>query len=211
MLVPMIRPLKSCCVLLMLLVPVACRKEPPAAQPALSEPGLADEASVNFDIAALPPAHGERLWIATYSAQGRTAKFRIELDPPGPADSTSAPGFQFKFGKGAFKAEPGSDASTFLNDLAKVLAAKKFPAKVKRADSLKFTYAILGESESASSSGGFSEKPPGNWTAMKIFFPTGDEDAEVFLNFNANAGKAQFSQKGPDFGDTVLAKLATVL
>jgi hypothetical protein len=139
------------------------------------------------------------------------AKFKIELDFPGPTDSKSAPGFNFQFGKGAFEAIPGSDASVLLTDLAKALAAKKLPSKVQRSNELKFTYAILGENESLSSGGGFSGKPAGDWTAMKIFIPTGDEDSEVFLNFNARAGKAQFSQKDPDYGDAVLSKLATVL
>jgi len=139
------------------------------------------------------------------------AKFRIELDASAPPDSTSAPGFQFKFGKGAIKAEPGSDASILLTDLAKALGAKKPLTNVHRTNTLAFTYAILGENQSLDTGGGFSDKPAGDWTAMKIFLPTGDEDAEVFLNFNARAGQAQFSQKDPDFADTVLAKLATVL
>jgi hypothetical protein len=196
-----------------LLFPSACRKETSPPQPATSEPGIKDDASANFEIASLPFTKGERLFLATYSSKGKMAKFRIELVPPGPTDSKSAPGFNFKFGKGALNEEPGSDASVILPDLAKALAAKKAPLKVKRSNALPFTYAILGENESLSSGGGFSGKSPGNWTAMKIFIGTGDDnnDGEVFLNFNAVAGKAQFSEKDADYGDYVLAKLATVL
>jgi phosphate starvation-inducible protein PhoH and related proteins len=80
-----------------------------------------------------------------------------------------------------------------------------------RVTRLDFTCVIIGENQSLSSGGGFADNPSGDWTAMKIFLPTGDDNAEVFLNFNAKTGKAQFSQKDPDYGDPVLAKLATVL
>jgi hypothetical protein len=54
-------------------------------------------------------------------------------------------------------------------------------------------------------------QPAGNWTAMKIFIGDGDDESEVFLNFNPVSKKAQFSEKDVDYGDAVVAKLATVL
>lgn len=59
--------------------------------------------------------------------------------------------------------------------------------------------------------GGFNASPPGNWIAIKIFIGEGEQEAEVFLNFNTIIGKGQFSIKDPDYGDLVLKKLATVL
>lgn len=98
-----------------------------------------------------------------------------------------------------------------LVDLKKALQAKTPPAKVKRSTSLPFTYAILGENETRSPDGGFNDKPAGNWTAMKIFIEGDSDQGEVFLNFNSQLKKAEFSIKDPDYGDLVLAKLATVL
>jgi hypothetical protein len=46
---------------------------------------------------------------------------------------------------------------------------------------------------------------------MKIFIGDGEDESEVFLNFNPVSRKAQFSEKDVDYGDTVLAKMATVL
>ena len=46
---------------------------------------------------------------------------------------------------------------------------------------------------------------------MKVFIGDGKDEAEVFLNFNPVSRKAQFSEKDIDYGDTILAKLATVL
>jgi hypothetical protein len=46
---------------------------------------------------------------------------------------------------------------------------------------------------------------------MKIFIGDGEDESEVFLNFNSVSRKAQFSEKDVDYGDTVVAKLATVL
>jgi len=93
----------------------------------------------------------------------------------------------------------------------KALEAKHVPAHAQRASRLPFTYVILGENNSQASGGGFSEKPAGNWTAMKIFIGDGEDESEVFLNFNSVSRKAQFSEKDVDYGDTVVAKLATVL
>ena len=114
-------------------------------------------------------------------------------------------------GSGAILAVAGSDASTMLVALAKALEAKHAPAHVQRAPRLPFTYVILGENNSQAGGGGFSAKPPGNWIAMKIFIGDGDNESEVFLNFNPVSRKAQFSEKDIDYGDTVVAKLATVL
>jgi hypothetical protein len=45
---------------------------------------------------------------------------------------------------------------------------------------------------------------------MKIFIGENGE-GEVFLNFSLATKTGQFSIKDPDYGDFVLAKLATVL
>jgi len=165
-----------------------------------------DANSVGFDIAPAKVANGTSQWFATYASQGKTAKFRIELDPDKPAANTS-----FKFGKGRFVAEQGSDATVLLADLKKALEAKAVPAKVRRSSTLPFTYAILGENQSQASEGGFNTNPPGNWTAMKIFLGDGEEEAEVFLNLNPAIKKGQFSIKDPDYGDDLLKYLAKVL
>jgi len=98
-----------------------------------------------------------------------------------------------------------------LAALQKALEAKHLPRKVKRAERLPFEYAVLGEHNSQVEGGGFSAKLPGNWTCMKTFLGDGDDESEVFLNFNPVSRKAQFSEKDVDYGDPVLAKLATVL
>jgi hypothetical protein len=211
MLSPMVRLFAVVCACLLVLSQSGCKAKPPAPKPALSEPGIRDDASVNFDISPLPSSDGKRLWFATYASQGKVAKFEIELGPFEVPDSKSAPGFNFRFGKGSINAVAGSDASGLLIDLKKALAAKDTPSIIRRVTRLDFTCVIIGENQSLSSGGGFADNPSGDWTAMKIFLPTGDDNAEVFLNFNAKTGKAQFSQKDPDYGDPVLAKLATVL
>jgi hypothetical protein len=204
------RALAFCCAGL-LLCQTGCKKHATEPKPAISEPGLHDDFSVNFDIALVPVANGSRAWLATYSSQGKVARFRIELDMPKETDSKSVPGIDIGLGKGAIKAESGSDASVMLLDLKKALDAKNLPTKTKRADSLPFSYVILGENNSLAPGGGLSATPAGEWTAMKIFLHANNDEAEVFLNFNPVEGKAQFSQKDPDYGDVVLAQLATVL
>jgi hypothetical protein len=195
----------------------ACRGKA-ASQKSISEPYLADSASVGFDISALKSEGGMRVWLANYTSQGKTAKFRIEIGPATPVPKGND-GFNFTTGDGKLISEPGSDSSVLIADLKKALEANRLPVKVQRATSLPFTYVILGEQDSQSEGGGFNSKPPGNWTAMKIFIGTGEQignseesdEGEVFLNFNPVSGKAQFSEKDKDYGDYVLAKLATVL
>jgi hypothetical protein len=47
---------------------------------------------------------------------------------------------------------------------------------------------------------------------MKIFLTTKSEgDTEVFLNLSPATRKGEFSIKDPDYGNAVLAALATVL
>lgn len=111
-------------------------------------------------------------------------------------------GFPIKAGEGRFVAEAGSDASIILADLQKALEAKKLPELGPRSTSLSFTFVNLGDNQSQAAGGGFSGKPSGNRTAMKIFIGDGDQEAEVYLNFNLFnlvMNKGQFSMKDPDY------------
>jgi hypothetical protein len=209
----------SICIASLLLVSLGdCRHQKDAPQNSNPEHYISDSASVGFDISALPSENGDRQWRATYISQGKTAKFRIEIGRSTPAEKGDD-GFNFTSGAGKLISEPGSDPSILIADLKKALEANHLPAKTQRSSSLPFTYVILGEHNSQAEGGGFAVKPPGNWTAMKIFIGSGEQigtseeidEGEVFLNFNPISGKAQFSEKDKDYGDYVLAKLATVL
>jgi hypothetical protein len=46
---------------------------------------------------------------------------------------------------------------------------------------------------------------------LKIFLGEGEGEGEVFLNLNPVLKKGQFSIKDPEYGDIVLAQLASVL
>jgi hypothetical protein len=176
-----------------------------------SEPYLSDPNSVGFDISPLKTNDGSRRWLATCSDQGKTARFTIEIGPPTPMNSEADDKIQMSSGQGAILSVPGSDASSMLIALKKALEAKRIPARIQRTSRLPFEYVILGEHNSQAEGGGFSEKPPGHWTAMKIFLGNGDGESEVFLNFNPISGKAQFSEKDIDYGGQVVAQLAKVL
>ena len=198
----------GCIGILLFLSVDACRKD--SAQAAQStETYVSDPNSVGFDISAYPGKDATRRWNATYSERGKTARFIIQLDLSKQMEPEA--GLQISSGHGFIAAEEGSDASTMLVALAKALEAKKVPQKVQRASRLPFTYVILGEHNVQAKDGGFSPGPGGNWTAMKIFVGEGQDEGEVFLNFNPVTGKAQFSIKDPDYGDIVVGKLATVL
>jgi hypothetical protein len=179
-----------------------------APQPIAVEPAyISSSGSVPFDISPVKSgddlARGE--WIATYTSQGRTARFRIIID------SSNAKDQKFASGQGKFVAEPGSDAAALIPELGKELEANSLPKKVQRTSALPFEYANLGDHLSRIPGGGFHANPPGHWTALKVFLGEGDDEAEVFLNFNPALGKAEFSIKDADYGNAILAKLAQVL
>ena len=105
----------------------------------------------------------------------------------------------------------GSENSVLLEDLKKALDAKEFPQKVSRIKELPFNAAIIGEQQSRDAAGGYSNRPKGDWTLLKLFLPKGGDDGEVFLNINPVMGKAEFSIKDSDYGNYVLEQLAKVL
>ncbi|HWW13076.1 MAG TPA: hypothetical protein VN310_00325 [Candidatus Dormibacteraeota bacterium] len=200
----------------LLLIAPACNRSTTAAQGRTAEAYVPDSGSVGFDIEPSESGNGSLRLKATYTSQGRTAKFQIEFGPAktlGAKDSKDFPmkDFPMKVGEGRFVAEPGSDASVLLLDLKKALEAKALPSKVQRLDNLPFTFVNIGENLSQGASGGFNAAPPGNWTAIKIFIGDGEQEAEVFLNINAVIRKGQFSIKDAEYGDLALAQLAKVL
>lgn len=192
------------CIAVFMLVAGACKQQS-------KETYIADEGSLGFDIELVNAADDQSQFIATYNSKGKTARFRIQFGQAKSATNADAKAPNFEFGKGKFIAEPGSDASVLLADLAEALEAKTVPIKIQRSNELPFTYATLGEHMSQSAQGGFSGKPAGNWTTTKIFIEQGEQEGEVFLNFNPVIRKAQFSIKDPDYGDFLLGQLAKVL
>jgi hypothetical protein len=170
------------------------------------QPG--EPATVLFDIKASdnPVLLDWRIYDCTYEARGKTAKFRIRFrrDPfLGAIPMARA--------QGEFLAVAGSENAALLEDLMKALEAKQFPANSPRTAELAFDAALLGERQSRSASGGYSDSPRGDWMTIKIFLPKGGDEGEVFLNLNPVLGKAEFSIKDPGYGDYVLAQLAKVL
>jgi hypothetical protein len=181
----------------------ACNSPSVTPKPQIAEHYIPDPGSVGF-IAS-------QRWLATYTSQGKTAKFRIELGAAKPLNDKESQDFNIQQGEGRFIAEPGSDASILLADLKKSLEAKKLPTKVKRMSSLPFVFITLGIDESQAPGGGFNDQPPGNWRTMKIFIGKGEQEGDMFLNLNPVIKKGQFSIKDPDYGDILLAQLAQVL
>ena len=159
-----------------------------------------------FDLLPLRQSDAFQSYDCTFEAEGKTARFQFEVNSG--ATSGDPP---VAFGSGKFIAVAGSDASVFLRKLQKALEAKTLPVRPKRVAELPFKAAILGANQSHSKDGGFFTKPPGHWTAMKIFIGKKDDPPEVFLNFNTVLQKGEFSIKDPDYGDELLEEFAEVL
>lgn len=170
-------------------------------------PGGTQVGSVAFEITPVSTCSaGAHCFDASYSEQGRFARFRIILE----AGRSQVDKYKMVFGSGYLLPNEGSDSSLFVQKLMHALEAHKTPQKPQRVRKLPFEYVILGEHQTREKDGGFVNKP-GDWTAAKIFLGKGEDEGEVFLNFNAKAGKAEFSIKDPEYGDIVLAELAKIL
>ena len=184
---------------------VGCEKqeEQPIAEPQV--PAVGD----SWLMFSLRPADGPssgnvKRYQAAYVAEGKTARFDIELTMARPSGQLPV-----AFTKGKFIAVANSDASSLLLALQKTLQAKSIPSNSVRVAELPFNAAILGDHVSHSPNGGFAVKPPGNWTTIKLFM--GDGSSEVYLNLNPVLGKGEFGIKDQDYGDGVLQELAKVL
>ena len=183
---------------------VSCSRNPtpvPAEKPELYSPV---EGSLGFEVDSV--GNSDQILVGSYTSTGKTAKFRIELDEPRLSGNASFPMF---FGKGKFVAEQGSESDSFVSDLAKVLEARKLPKKTRRSATLPFEYVVLGRNQSRSNEGGFADSPTGHWTLLKLFF--GDDQGEVYLNYNLAIKKGEFSIKDPDYGDYIVSELSKVL
>jgi hypothetical protein len=118
-----------------------------------------------------------------------------------------------KSSKAALVRRSGSDCTTFLAALAKQLAFSGELPRPAHVDRLGASIAILGTHQSRSDegeiAGGFTSKPPGHWTATKLFLAGGA--GEVFMDIDARDGIGEFSIKDEDYATVVVTELAKVL
>ena len=98
------------CVATFMLFACACKHQ-------ITETYIPDEGSLGFDIEPINGTAG-RQFIATYSAQGKTAKFRIQFGEAKASTNSDARALNLQFGTGKFIAEPGSDAGRGIDILS---------------------------------------------------------------------------------------------
>src|SRR4051794_35987616 len=110
-----------------------------------------------------------RIWLATHTANGKTARFQIKLTLKPATGATP-----IAFTSGVFYREPNSDSSALLPALARALEAKKKTAAIKKLDHLPFQVAILGENQTREPDGGFQAEPSGHWITTKVFVADGE-------------------------------------
>jgi hypothetical protein len=179
------------------------KEEQPIAEPQVAAVG---DSWLMFSLRPVegPSSENVKRYQASYVAEGKTARFDIELTMARPSGQIPV-----AFTKGKFIAVPNSDASSLLVALQKTLQAKNLPSNTVRVAELPFSAALLGDHVSHSLNGGFAVKPPGNWTTIKLFL--GKDSSEVYLNLNPVLGKGEFAIKDQDYGDGVLQELAKVL
>jgi hypothetical protein len=69
--------------------------------------------------------------------------------------------------------------------------------------------AVLGTSLARGAGGGF--KGRGDWSATKWFLQNGQEEAELFFNFNLVSGQAEFAEKDQDYREELIEQLVAAL
>lgn len=160
------------------------------------------------EINGVPDTVGMRSWLGVYEAEGKTARFQLDLKLPRHHDNSG----RFSSAQGTLYRVRNSDPSILLSDIAKALKASAPPQPRKRLDSLTLPMVVLGTrmSRSNDSNGGhLASEPEGNWIATKVF--VADGDAEFFLNLNLIDGWGEISIKDAGYGDAVVGELAEVL
>jgi|SRR5581483_163906 len=187
-------------VLALLAILISCQKAPTKAE-RIPEPYTPIPSAVKFDILPAGGSGGSRSWIASYTDGDRATRFRLELGPQTAVQDRA----DMLSGMGTFTSEPNSDPTVLLSSLKTALQAKNVPTKVMHADTLPFTYMVLGDNQKRRSDGTFGEES-GNWTVMKISLGKG----EVFLNINPVDAVAEFSMKDPKYGNAIVSELAKV-
>jgi hypothetical protein len=174
------------------------------------EPVLqSDHSSLVFDIVPSkdPVTPSAAMYDCTYTARGRTARFRLQFVEGAVVDEK----FQVSKAEGKFVTVAGSDDTALLEDLKTVLDARHLPKNTTKVPELAFDAVVLGRKQSRDASGALSSNPPGDWMATKIFLPKEGDEGEVFLNLNPVLGKGEFTLKDSDYGDYVLKELSKVL
>jgi hypothetical protein len=176
----------------------ACRQHssaPPQANEEHSTPFVQSyvptAGSVRFDVLPMGGTEEAHQWLASYTEEGTTTRFRIELAQ-----------------QGKFLAETGSDPIPLLDSLRKALGAKRMPQNVKQADVLPFDYEVLGEDQTRLPDGSFAANPKGTWTALKVVLASGR--GEVLLNLDLANHQGEFAMKDRRYADVVLGELARV-
>lgn len=177
--------------------------------------GRAGSSSASSRVSPATPAAGEFQIVETvgnpgggtqYVAKAGDCSFEIIVGSAKPAS-----GSVFTFAPASLVRRPHSDCTAFLAALAPQLGFKgplPTPPRVSRLDA---SLAVLGSNQSRSSdrpevAGGFSSRPPGHWTATKLFLADGE--GEVFLNLNEHDRVGEFSIKDEDHALIVVTELA---
>ena len=83
----------------------------------LAEPYSATEGAVGFDILPVHGNEGSQAWLATYTDESGTTKYRIELDQAAPSSNEGLP---ISSGKGRFLAEAVSYTHLTLPTILRV-------------------------------------------------------------------------------------------
>jgi hypothetical protein len=171
-----------------------------------SERAAGDLGYVFFNVRVVTSDKSTALYDCSYSRNGKTARFKLELTTDKQIDNSIVPVWS---GSGRLISDPKSDASEFLPMLAAALHSKQVPKTTKRVSELSFQMVKLADQASWDvAGGGLRNKPGGDWLGYKLFL--GDE-AEVFVDVNPITGRAAFLMKDEEDGDGVLRELAKVL
>ena len=154
-------------------------------------PAFAVPSAVRLDILPGGGSEDSPQWLASYTDEEGTTKFRFELGE-----------------EGKFLSQTGSNPLPLLGALKKALNLKRIPQNVQQSDVLPFEYEVIAKDQTRSPDGSFTSTPKGNWETLKVSVANGK--GEVYLNLDVTNHQGEFSAKDVTHGDIVLAELARV-
>lgn len=150
---------------------------------------------VAFRVAQLPSGSDANVLalMASYGEGGTETKFVIELQSES---------------RGVFRHVPGLHPVRFFEELAKALIASAPRLSDQKQETLPFDTVFLGPPTTRSPGGGYGGAP-GDWCTTKLSL--GQDQSEVYFNFNLVTGDAEFSIKDETYGNDVLYELSKVI
>ena len=149
-------------------------------------------------------------WTFVECAADKDASIRVVIGSR--VRSTTKANIPMTWGEAFLAVSDPSVGAAFVEAFAKAFHQPLPPRQGDKPPGfLKLATAVLGSNLVRDPKGGFSAGRKGTWTTTKWFLQSDTAEAEVYFNFSAAAGRAEFSEKDQEYREELLEQLVVGL